>query len=60
MLKTSKLVFFFTPDSIELKAKEAEEFLERGVRCLNLVDIPEALRGNFGKRQALKLKEILD
>jgi len=49
-----------TPDSIEYKAQEAEDFLERGVRCLNLSDIPEAIRKNFGKRQALKLKEIFD
>jgi MscS family membrane protein len=50
----------FTPDSIAIKAQEAEEFLERGARCLNLIEIPEAIIENFGNRQALKLKEILD
>ncbi|MCW8803363.1 MAG: mechanosensitive ion channel family protein, partial [Ignavibacteriaceae bacterium] len=50
----------FTPDSIELKAREAEEFFQRGARCLNLIDIPEALIENIGNRRALKLKEILD
>ena len=49
-----------TPDSIELKAKEAEEFFQRAVRCLNLSDFPEAIRENVGNRQTLKLKEILD
>lgn len=51
---------FITPDSIELKAKGAEEFFQQGARCLNLLDVPEALRENIGNRQALKLKEILD
>jgi len=50
----------FTPDSIAVKAQEAEGLLDRGVRCLNLSEIPEAIRENLGKRQALKLKEILD
>ena len=49
-----------TPDSIKLKAKEAEEFFHRAVRCLNLSDIPEAIIENVGNRQTLKLKEILD
>ena len=49
-----------TSDSLILKAKGAEEFFYRAVRCLNLSDIPEAIRENVGNRQTLKLKEILD
>ena len=37
----------FTPDSIAVKAQEAEGLLDRGVRCLNLSEIPEAIRENL-------------
>ena len=49
-----------TPDSIENMAEEAEIMLDRAVRCIDLSEIPESMRENYGRRQAMKLKEILD
>jgi MscS family membrane protein len=50
----------FTPDSIVLKEKEAEELFQRSVRCLNLGKIPETLKESIGYRRTIILKEILD
>ena len=38
----------------------ASNFLQRAVRTLDLIEVPEALRDNVGVESVLKLKEILD
>lgn len=50
----------FTPDSVQHMADQAEELLKRGVYCLNLSEVPHALKRLTGYEGALKLKEILD
>ena len=51
---------FVTSDSVLQTGRIAQELFERGVWCLNLSAVPEALKINVGYEGALKLKEILD
>ena len=46
--------------SAEQLAKQAKGLFERGVYCLNLSKIPEALRQDVGYESAIMLKEIFD
>jgi MscS family membrane protein len=50
----------FTPEHLWLKGQNAQKLFERGVHCLDLSEIPEAIKVGVGKGMALRLKEILD
>ena len=50
----------FSSESVMQTGKVARELFERGVWCLDLSAVPEALKTNVGYEGALKLKEILD
>ncbi len=50
----------FTSDSVRYMAEQAEELFDRGVYCLDLTQVPPALKRLTGYEKALKLKEILD
>ena len=50
----------FTSEPVLKLGKIARELFERGVYCLDLSQVPEALKTNVGYEGALKLKEILD
>ena len=50
----------FTSESVRQLGKKAEQLFERGVWCLNLSEVPDALKLNVGYEGTLKLKEILD
>ena len=50
----------FTPNSVKQMAREAEDLFERGVYCLDLSQVPTALKKAMAYERALRLKEILD
>ena len=50
----------FTPTNLLLKGQDAQKLLERGVYCLDLSEIPEAIKKDVGYSRTLRLKEILD
>ncbi len=58
--ENTKVGGILTSESIRQKAEEAERHFERGVSCLDLSEIPPALRREVGYKAALQLKEILD
>ena len=50
----------FTSESVRQMGRRAELLLERGAYCLNLTQVPDALKFSVGTEGTLKLKEILD
>ncbi|MDY6941028.1 MAG: mechanosensitive ion channel [Cyanobacteriota bacterium] len=50
----------FHSSEVKELAAQAEEAMERAVRTLNLVNVPEASKEQVGLESALRLKEILD
>jgi MscS family membrane protein len=50
----------FTSESVQQMTRHAEELFERSVYCLDLSEVPEALKDDAGYEGALKLKEIFD
>lgn len=50
----------FDSESAKRMAKEAEGLFQRAVGCLDLSEIPTALKRDIGWEKALQLKEILD
>ena len=51
---------FFPSESVRQMAKQAEEFFESGVECLNLSQVPMNLKKNTGYKGAIMLKEVFD
>lgn len=49
-----------TPEETLIYARKAEEIFNKGVSCLDLSNIPTAIRKGQGYESALKLKEIFD
>ena len=49
-----------TSESVQHKTRQAENFFERGVYCLDLNKVPESFKKDVGYLKALKLKEIFD
>jgi MscS family membrane protein len=50
----------FTSGSVIEMGRKAEELFDRGVYCLDLSEVPKAIRDEMGDVRALELKEILD
>lgn len=50
----------FTSESIRQMGRKAEQLFERGVYCLDLSEVPDALKKSMGYEGAIKLKEIFD
>ena len=50
----------FTTESVQQMERQAEQFFQRAVTCLNLQDVSEALKRREGIEGALFLKEIFD
>jgi len=55
-----KTTGFLPSESVRQMAKQAEEFFESGVECLDLSEVPKALKKNTGYEGAIMLKEVLD
>jgi len=51
---------YFPSESVRQMAKQAEEFFESGVECLNLSQVPNNLKKNTGYEGAIMLKEVFD
>ena len=51
---------YFPSESVRQMAKQAEEFFESGVECLNLSQVPTNLKKNTGYESAIMLKEVFD
>ena len=51
---------YFPSESVRQMAKQAEEFFESGVECLNLSQVPKNLKKNTGYESAIMLKEVFD
>jgi len=51
---------FFPSESVRQMAKQAQEFFESGVECLNLSQVPKNLKKNTGYEGAIMLKEVFD
>jgi len=51
---------YFPSESVRQMAKQAEEFFESGVECLNLSQVPKNLKKNTGYEGAIMLKEVFD
>jgi MscS family membrane protein len=51
---------FFPSESVRQMAKQAQEFFESGVECLNLSQVPKNLKENTGYEGAIMLKEVFD
>jgi MscS family membrane protein len=49
-----------TKDNVRQMGAEADRFLRRAARCLDLSQVPEALRSHWGREGVLFLKEIFD
>ncbi|MDB4444621.1 hypothetical protein N9174_04715, partial [bacterium] len=51
---------FFTSESVQQMAQNAENLFARAVHCLDLSKVPKTLVPNLGYERALELKEIFD
>ena len=58
--KNLKTPGFFPSDSVRQMAKQAQEFFESGIECLDLSQVPKNLKKNTGYEGAIMLKEVLD
>ncbi len=58
--KNLKTPGYFPSESVRQMAKQAEEFFESGVECLNLSQVPKNLKKNTGYEGAIMLKEVFD
>jgi len=50
----------FTSESIHQMERHADQLIQRAVYCLNLSEVPDALKRSWGIEGALFLKEIFD
>ena len=50
----------FTSESVRQKGRHADQLFQRAVYCLNLQEVPDALKKSWGIEGALFLKEIFD
>ncbi|MGD8970277.1 MAG: mechanosensitive ion channel, partial [Desulfobacterales bacterium] len=51
---------FFPSESVRQMAKQAQEFFESGLECLNLSEVPKSLKKSTGYEGAILLKEVFD
>ncbi len=58
--KNLKTPGYFPSESVRQMVKQAEEFFESGVECLNLSQVPTNLKKNTGYEGAIMLKEVFD
>jgi len=58
--KNLKTPGYFPSESVRQMAKQAQEFFESGVECLNLSQVPKNLKKNTGYEGAIMLKEVFD
>ena len=58
--KNLKTPGYFPSESVRQMAKQAQEFFESGVECLNLSQVPNNLKKNAGYEGAIMLKEVFD
>jgi small-conductance mechanosensitive channel len=58
--KNLKTPGYFPSESVRQMAKQAQEFFESGVECLNLSQVPKSLKKNTGYEGAIMLKEVFD
>ena len=59
-VENSRAPGLITTDSARQMSAEAGQFLRRAARCLDLSQVPEALRLHWGREGVLFLKEIFD
>jgi MscS family membrane protein len=50
----------FTPPSIREQGQMANRLMQRAIHCLDLSEVPEALKKSWGYEGAIFLKEIID
>ena len=55
-----KASLFNTPDSLTIKERQAEVLFERAISCLDLSEVPEAIKLDISYEKVLLLKELLD
>jgi small-conductance mechanosensitive channel len=58
--KNLKTPGYFPSEAVRQMAKQAEEFFQSGVECLNLSQVPKNLKKNTGYEGAIMLKEVFD
>ncbi len=58
--KNLKTPGYFPSEAVRQMAKQAEEFFQSGVECLNLSQVPKNLKKNAGYEGAIMLKEVFD
>ena len=58
--KNLKTPGYFPSESVRQMAKQAQEFFESGLECLNLSQVTENLKKNTGYEGAIMLKEVFD
>ena len=51
---------YFPSEAVRQISKQAEEFFQSGVECLNLSQVPQNLKKNAGYEGAIMLKEVFD
>jgi small-conductance mechanosensitive channel len=51
---------YFPSESVRQMEKQAHEYFDSGVECLNLSQIPKNLKENTGYESAIMLKEVFD
>jgi len=51
---------YFPSESVRQMAKQAQEFFESSVECLNLSQVPKKLKKSAGYEGAIMLKEVFD
>jgi MscS family membrane protein len=58
--KNLKTPGYFPSKSVRQMAKQAQEFFESSVECLNLSQVPKKLKKSAGYEGAIMLKEVFD
>jgi MscS family membrane protein len=58
--KNLKTPGYFPSESVRQMAKQAQEFFESSVECLDLSQVPEKLKKSAGYEGAIMLKEVFD